>query len=141
MIIYNASASGGGSRGELWGGKGWEGGEWGKVEEGGGVSDGVEGGVGYLCSRENYSCIAKKKLKQPWMTPALLKSVKNKDKLYHKCLGKDKNSHAYNKYIQYRNNFNRIKTIMKQNYYKEILSQYRNDSRYTSTPSFRFIYI
>ena len=63
------------------------------------------------------------------MTPALLKSVKNKDKLYHKCLGKDKNSHAYNKYIQYRNNFNRIKTIMKQNYYKEILNQYRNDSR------------
>ena len=31
-----------------------------------------------------------------WMTPALLKSVKNKDKLYHKCLGKDKNSLAYN---------------------------------------------
>ena len=57
------------------------------------------------------------------MTPALLKSVKNKDKLYHKCLGKDKNSPAY------RNNFNRIKTIMKQNYYKEILNQYRNDSR------------
>ena len=63
------------------------------------------------------------------MTPALLKYVKNKDKLNHKCLRKDKNSHVYNKYIQYSNNFNRIKTIMKLNYYKEVLDQYRNDSR------------
>ena len=79
---------------------------------------------------ERTICVSlKNQLKQTWMTPNTFEYVKNKNKLYHKCLGKDKNSHAYNKYIQYRNNFNRIKTIMKLKYYKEILNQYRNDSR------------
>ena len=64
-------------------------------------------------------------LKQPWMTPALLKSSKTKDKMYRKCIGKQKD------YIRYRNKYNEIKRICKQTYFANEISLYQNDLKKT----------
>ena len=66
-------------------------------------------------------------IRHSWMTPALLKSSKTRDKLYRKSLGKAKDNMAYTNFIKYRNCFNRLKRIAKQTYYANQLSEYRND--------------
>ena len=73
----------------------------------------------------------KNRLRQCWMTSALLKSSKTLDKLYKKCIGKSKESTAYSNFINYRNIFNKLKRIAKQKYYSETLCQYKYDVRKT----------
>ena len=70
-------------------------------------------------------------LKQPWMTSALLKSSKTKDKMYRKCIGKQKDSLSFKNYIRYRNKFNELKRICKQNYFADELTLYQNDLKKT----------
>ena len=70
-------------------------------------------------------------LRQSWMTPALLKSSKTKDKMYRKCQGKPKDSIAYTNFVKYRNLFNYIKNIRKQTYYSDKLLEYRHDLKKT----------
>ena len=64
-------------------------------------------------------------LRQPWMTTGLLKSSKTRDILFRKCIGKPKQSQSYTNFIRYRNNFNRIKRVCKQNYYASELYKYK----------------
>ncbi len=70
-------------------------------------------------------------LRQPWMTPALLKSSHQRELLYRRCLGKPKNIHAYTEYTRYTNLHNRLKNTSKQNYYAEELTKFQNDTRKT----------
>jgi len=70
-------------------------------------------------------------LHQAWMTPALLKSSKTKDKLFKHCLSKPRNSPSYIKFVQYRNTYNRLKKAMKNKYYTDLLNVYKYDSRKT----------
>ena len=70
-------------------------------------------------------------LRQPWMTPALLTPSKNKDKLYKKCTGKSKDCKQTIDFIRYRNYYNKLKRIVKQNYYSEELAKFKNDARKT----------
>ena len=70
-------------------------------------------------------------IRQPWMTPALLKSSNTKDKLYHKCVGKPKDCMAYSHFIKYRNMFNKLKKISKQKYYGDKLFEYKTDLKKT----------
>ena len=67
----------------------------------------------------------KKILRQPWMTPALLKSSQTKRIMYKKCLGKSKESQTYQNCIKYRNTYNRLKRTSKQNYYASELTKYK----------------
>ena len=71
------------------------------------------------------------KLRQPWMSTALLKSSKTKDKLYKKFLLNPADNETLNKYTQYRNNYNTLKRISKQNYYAMQLEKYKFDSKNT----------
>ncbi len=65
------------------------------------------------------------------MTPALLKSSKTKDKYYKKCINRSKDSPEYIKYAKYSNEYNKQKRNMKQQYYAELLNDYKYDSRKT----------
>ncbi len=65
------------------------------------------------------------------MTPGLIKSSKTKDKLYFNALGKAKDSIEYVKFTKYRNRYLSLKTIIKQTYYKNLLNDYKHDSRKT----------
>ena len=67
-------------------------------------------------------------IRVPWMTPALLKSSHVSDKLYRKCIGRDKFDHHTLQFIEYRNTFNRIKRRAKVSYYSSRLSNYKNNS-------------
>ena len=42
-------------------------------------------------------------IRQPWMTPALIKSTNAKDQMYRKCVGKSKDCLASVNFIKYRN--------------------------------------
>lgn len=68
-------------------------------------------------------------IKEPWVTPGILKSSFMCDKLYRKSLGKAKTHHAYNEFINYRNIYSSIKRKAKQMFYKNKIVEFKNDSR------------
>ena len=73
----------------------------------------------------------KKILRQTWMTTALLKSSQTKNILFKKCLGKSKENQSYQNFIAYRNIYNRLKRISKQNYYASELAKYKHNAKKT----------
>ena len=64
----------------------------------------------------------------PWMTGCILKSVKNKNKLYKSFLTNPSNSNKQ-KYIKYKNKLNHIIKIAKKNYYEEQLIKHKQNSK------------
>ena len=73
----------------------------------------------------------KKILRETWMTTALLKSSQTKNILLKKCLGKSKESQRYQNIIAFRNIYNRLKRINKQNYYASELAKYKHNAKKT----------
>ena len=65
------------------------------------------------------------------MTPALLKSSKTRCKLYRAQIKKPKNDTCSTKYVKFRNLFNKLKKVSKQQYYSELLAKYKGDVRKT----------
>ena len=70
-------------------------------------------------------------IRDPWVTSGLLKSARTRDKMYKKCIGENKSETNWNKFIKYRNLFNKTKRLIKESYYKQLLEQYKNDIRKT----------
>ena len=68
-------------------------------------------------------------IREPWMTEGLMKSSAEKDKLYRKCAGLDKNHDKYKKFIIYRNKFNSLKRTARQRYYSAKIQEFRNNSQ------------
>ena len=68
-------------------------------------------------------------IKEKWMTAGLLKSSKTCDKLYKEQLGHDASSRFHTKYIFYRNEFNKLKRTAKKEYYLNLITEYKNDSK------------
>jgi hypothetical protein len=60
---------------------------------------------------------AKNVFKEKWMSKGLFKSPSTNNKLYRKSLGKPKTPPVYVKYVTYRNLFNKLKRIVKQQYF------------------------
>ena len=63
-----------------------------------------------------------------WMTPGLLKSSHTCDKLYRNCIGKAKDHPDTLKFIEYRNNYNRIKRNAKFSYYRNKIVSFKKNS-------------
>ena len=70
-------------------------------------------------------------IRQPWMTPALIKSTNTKDKMYRKCVGKSKDCLASVNFIKYRNIYSKLKIIAKQEFYADKLFEDKNDVKKT----------
>jgi hypothetical protein len=84
------------------------------------------------CAPEKEIIINKKNIiREKWMTTGLMKSAKTRDILHKKALKNKTTGTHWNKFIEYRNQFNRIKRIAKESYYKQLLEQYRNNIRKT----------
>ncbi len=74
---------------------------------------------------------AKSIIRDSWMTKALITSSRKLNKLYKKSLGQVKQNAHYTRYIKYRNSYNTLKRLVKQNYYNDLFSKYSQDSRKT----------
>ena len=71
--------------------------------------------------------LEKKKLKEkPWLTKGLLKSIKQKNKMYKKFLDHS-NCSLYTQYKKYHNTLNKALECAKCNYYSKILIQNKYD--------------
>jgi hypothetical protein len=70
-------------------------------------------------------------IRQPWITRGLLNSIKTRDKLFKTCIGKPRDSPAYQKYLKYRNVLNSLRRNSKQNYFGNLLNEYKHDIRKT----------
>ena len=70
-------------------------------------------------------------IREPWMTPGILKSCTMRDKLYSKCLGQSKDDIRHIKFVTYRNMLNKIKRSAKEQYYHELLNRHRYDMKKT----------
>lgn len=73
----------------------------------------------------------RKIIREPWMTPALIKSSNKCLTLYKQSVGKSKTDPAYKKYILYRNVYNRLKTDTRKQYYAELMNNYKGDMKKT----------
>ena len=69
-----------------------------------------------------------KTFKVPWMTPGLIKSKKNKNKLLNKKI-KIPNVDNIDKYKIYKNLYNKICRRAKTNYTKQIYTEHKNDAK------------
>ena len=70
-------------------------------------------------------------IREPWVTKGMIRSSNNLDKLFKKCLGKDKNSRMYQNYTSKRNLFNKIKRKAKSTYYENKLYIAKEDTAKT----------
>ena len=68
-------------------------------------------------------------IREPWMTDGLMKSSAERDKLYRKCIGLDKNHDKYKKFVSYRNKFNSLKRTARQKYYSDKIKEFRHNSQ------------
>jgi len=67
-------------------------------------------------------------IREPWITPGLLKSSNTCDKMYKKIIGSNKESDQYRNYKKYRNLYNSIKRQAKIDYYNNKIHSYMHDS-------------
>ena len=79
-----------------------------------------------LKRKQNKSKINKNK--SPWMSRCILKSVRNKNKLYKTFLINPSNRNRQ-KYIKYKNKLNHIIKIAKKIYYEEQLIKHKQNSK------------
>ena len=68
-------------------------------------------------------------IRDPWMTSGLLKSSFTLDKMYSKCIGKDKDSIEYKEYVTFRNRYNNLKRFAKKRYYYAKITEFKHDSK------------
>ncbi len=67
--------------------------------------------------------INKRTIKEKWMTPALIKLANKKNRLYKKAINKSLNDPLRKKYVDKRNEFNKLKRSAKAIYYKDLLEK------------------
>ena len=83
----------------------------------------------YLRSRE-MQLEKKKKLKlKPWFTPALLKSIQTKNKIFKRLPKNSENLVLTEKYKAYQNALNRLLRLAKRNYNHSILNEHKGNSQ------------
>jgi hypothetical protein len=70
-------------------------------------------------------------IREPWMTSALCKSLRKRNNLYRKTVGKSRDSSDYTKYVKYRNLYNSLKRCARKSYYTQLLTDYEHDIRKT----------
>lgn len=68
-------------------------------------------------------------IKEEWMTPGLIKSAKNANKLFKKTIGKPRDCIDYKNYLNYRNKYNHIKRKAKLKYYQLKIREYKSDGK------------
>ena len=79
---------------------------------------------------EKKLCIKTKSLESPWITTALLKSSKTKQKLYERFL-KRRIFENETKYKNYKNRFEKIKKALKKNHYSKQLTENSGNAKQT----------
>ena len=67
---------------------------------------------------------------KPWITPAIIKSIRVKNKLYKQFL-KTNSNYYHSKYKFYRNRLNYLTKLSKRKYYSDYFLNNRNDSKKT----------
>ena len=68
-------------------------------------------------------------IREPWMTPGLMKSSKICDRLYKQQIGCNNSDQKRTKYLVYRNKYNSLKRTARINYYSEQIENFKNDSK------------
>ena len=71
-----------------------------------------------------------KKLKlKSWLTPALLKSIQTKNKMFKRLHKNSDNLVLTEKYKAYQNSLNRLLRLAKRNYYNSVLNEHKGNSQ------------
>ena len=81
--------------------------------------------INEICPEKNVTVSPKKIIREPWATKGLMKSSAKMNKLYKNSLHKSIDHPNVHKYKSYHNYYNKLKRVMKQNYYQNLLQGYR----------------
>ena len=68
-------------------------------------------------------------IREPWMSQGLRNSAKQKEKLYKKCLGLDKDNPKHQAYRVFRNRYNSLKRSAKYKYYYNKILEFKKNSK------------
>jgi hypothetical protein len=66
-------------------------------------------------------------IRDPWVTRGLMASSRTLNKLFRTKLGKDKTNLHFIKFIKFRNMYNKLKRLTKQNYYNDLFTKYKHN--------------
>ena len=78
---------------------------------------------------QNERHLEKKLRLKPWITNGLLKSIRNKNKMFNRLQNHHNNLALNEKYEEYRNTLNRSLRLAKQNHYHNILNEHKGNSK------------
>ena len=70
-------------------------------------------------------------IRDPWMTRGLLKSSRTLNTLHKRRLGKSKSDALHDKFITFRNLYNKLKKTAKQEHYKNLFPKHKHDIKKT----------
>ena len=82
-----------------------------------------------IAPEKSYKIDPSKIIREPWMTPGLIKSSKLCDKKYKKSCGLDKSHPKVIEYKDYRNLYNIMKRKAKRSYYVSKIEEFKYDSK------------
>ena len=85
--------------------------------------------VGLFGPKRNATQKEKKLKLKPWLTPALLKSIQTKNKMFKRLHKSSDNLVLTEKYKAYRNALNRLLRLAKRNYYHSVLNEHKSNSQ------------
>ena len=71
----------------------------------------------------------RRKIKENWITPGILKSIAKQKLLYKNTLKSRKDQHLHEKYKEYRNKLKQIMRKRKEDYYTQKCTEYRSNSK------------
>lgn len=83
------------------------------------------------CALKTVTLSSKNIIREPWMTPGILKSSRTSNRLYKDCHKLNTSHPKYIKFKNYRNLYNKTKREAKFKYYRDQINEYRNDSAKT----------
>ena len=87
----------------------------------------IENSIGTVAP-ENIVCIsAKNRYVEPWVTQGLKITSKEKLRLYKLRLSTDGTDEVHQNYVSYRNKYNKLKHVLRLNYYNSKCIQYKNN--------------
>ena len=87
----------------------------------------IENSIDTVATECTVDISAKNRYVEPWVTQGVIKASKEKLRLYKLSLSTGATEEVYQKYVSYRNKYNKLKHALRLNYYNSKCTQYKKN--------------
>ena len=87
----------------------------------------IENSIDTVAPEHTVHISAKNRYVEPWVTQGLIKASKEKLRLYKLSLSTNTTDEVHQRYVSYRNKYNKLKHVLRLNYHNSKCIQYKNN--------------